>query len=73
MLLAGGRTTATYLEKDEVVLKTSTVVMPDGSQCNEPILPDLPEALEGFGMASKKDRYIYVCGGIERSDTCTGI
>ena len=40
--------------------------MSDGRVCTTPGLPDLPEKLEGFGMTSKKDRYIYVCGGTKR-------
>ena len=32
-------------------------------------LPDLPENLEGFGIAQAFDRYVYICGGYDRSST----
>lgn len=67
MMIAGGKNVATYIE-NAGYSKTLTVVMPDGTQCTEPSLPELPKRLEGFGMASRKNRYVYVCGGIERSE-----
>ena len=66
-MIAGGRGDATFA--DGTYSKTLTVVMPDGRQCSEYSLPQLPKQLEAFGMASRKNRYMYVCGGIERSDS----
>ena len=70
MMIVGGKDVATYTE-NAGYSKSATVVMPDGTQCSavEPSLPELPKRLEGFGMASRKNRYTYVCGGIERSET----
>ena len=67
MMIVGGKNVATYIE-NAGYSKSVTVVTPDGTQC-APTLPDLPKMLEGFGMASRKNRYTYVCGGIERSET----
>ena len=68
MLIAGGKDTTTYKDPAGYV-KTLDVVMPDGTTCSEPSLPLIPERLEGFGIAARKNRYIYMCGGIKRSDS----
>ena len=68
MLIAGGKLTATY-QNPAGYVKTMEVVMPDGTTCSEPSLPLLPERLEGFGIAARKNRYIYMCGGIKRSES----
>ena len=67
-MIIGGKNVPTYNENAGYSTSV-TVVMPDGTQCNEPSLPNLPKRLEGFGTASRKNRYSYVCGGIERSVT----
>ena len=69
MMVAGGRndTTWSWYNADANYSGTPTVVLPDGKQCSESSLPPLPKVLEGFGMASRKNRYTYVCGGIERT------
>ena len=64
MLIAGGNTEVSYTSPS-TVSKSLNIVMPDGDTCSE-TLPELPKSLEGFGMASRKNRYIYLCGGIER-------
>ena len=64
MLIAGGNTEVSYTSPS-TVSKSLNVVMPDGDTCSE-TLPEIPKSLEGFGMASRKNRYIYLCGGIER-------
>ena len=64
MLIAGGNTEVSYTSPS-TVSKSLNIVMPDGVTCSE-ALPELPKSLEGFGMASRKNRYIYLCGGIER-------
>ena len=66
LVIAGGRPEIRYSSSGPDYLKTLDVVMSDGRVCTTPGLPDLPEKLEGFGMTSKKDRYIYVCGGTKR-------
>ena len=66
LVIAGGRPEISYRLSGSDYLKTIDVVMSDGRVCTTPGLPDLPEKLEGFGMTSKKDRYIYVCGGTKR-------
>ena len=63
LVIAGGRPDTNYRLSGPDHIKTLDVVMSDGRVCTTPGLPDLPEKLEGFGMTSKKDRYIYVCGG----------
>ena len=68
MLIAGGKNVASY-EDPAGYSKTLSVVMPDGNPCSESTLPEMPKFLEGFGMASRKNRYIYLCGGIERSQS----
>ena len=73
LVIAGGRPEVNYRMSGPDWLTTLDVVMSDGRVCTTPGLPDLPEKLEGFGMTSKKDRYIYVCGGTIREscfDTC---
>ena len=67
MLIVGGKNVATYKE-DAGYSKTATVVMSDGKQCtgNTAKSVELPKNLEGFGMASRKNRYVYVCGGSKR-------
>ena len=73
LVIAGGRPEINYRMSGPDWLETLDVVMSDGRVCTTPGLPDLPEKLEGFGMTSKKDRYIYVCGGTIREscfDTC---
>ena len=64
MLIAGGKAS---VETSQAYNKTLSVVMPDGSKCPEAGLPELPKILEGFGMTSKKDRYVFVCGGTRYS------
>lgn len=68
MLIAGGKNNATLLGNSGFEV-TMEVVMPDGTTCSEPSLPELPKRLEGFGLAARKNRYIYLCGGIERTAT----
>ena len=71
MVIAGGRPTVKYrIESTNEYSKTLDVIHSDGRVCGIHDLPDLPKTLEGFGMASKKDRYIYVCGGQERDNYC---
>ena len=70
MVIAGGRPTAAYRNSgSNEYVKTFDVVFSDGHTCAESNqgIPELPEFLEGFGMASKKDRFIYLCGGIDRT------
>ena len=42
------------------------IIRSDGSTCvpssGSPI-PNLPKSLKNFALASRKDRYIYLCGG----------
>ena len=66
MVIAGGRSTVKYVAQGETYHKSLDVVRLDGSVCGSHSLPDLPKELEGFGMASKNNRYIYVCGGQNR-------
>ena len=44
----------------------SEIIRSDGSTCvpssGSPI-PNLPKSLKNFALASRKDRYIYLCGG----------
>ena len=68
MLIAGGKdSTTSFVETSKGYIKTLSVVMPDGNKCLETGLPELPKILEGFGMASRKDRYVFLCGGIRYS------
>ena len=41
------------------------IVTPKGQKCQTtfPTLPDMPANLKHFGLASRKDRYLYLCGG----------
>ena len=41
------------------------IVTPKGQKCQTtfPTLPDMPANLKNFGLASRKDRYVYLCGG----------
>ena len=66
MLIAGGKSWLTF-KGTAGYHKSMEVVMPDGTTCSETSLPELPERLEGFGIAARKNRYIYMCGGIKRS------
>jgi hypothetical protein len=68
MLITGGKTLVTYTGS-EGYQKSMEVVMPDGTTCSESTLPEIPKRLEGFGIAARKNRYIYMCGGIERSES----
>ena len=74
MVIAGGRGEVKYTEGGEEYAKTLDVVhsngMIEGIHCGANDLPELPKNLEGFGMASKKDRFIYVCGGQDRGPSC---
>ena len=70
MVIAGGRTSVKYPSDGELHHKTLDVIHPNGTVCNGHGLPDLPEVLEGFGMTSRKNRYIYVCGGQKRCINC---
>ena len=71
MMVAGGQAYRTWSSygANTNYSATPTVVLPDGKQCSESSLPPLPKILEGFGMASRKNRYTYICGGVERSET----
>ena len=70
MVIAGGRDNVKYKLQGETYHKTLDVVNSDGNVCEDHDLTDLPEELEGFGMASRQGRYIYVCGGQNRGTTC---
>ena len=70
MVIAGGLQKAQYKLRFFDYWKTVDVVQSDGSVCADHGLPELPEFLEGFGMTSKKDRYIYICGGQKRCTNC---
>ena len=70
MVIAGGLQKAQYKLRFFDYWKTVDVVQSDGSVCADHGLPELPEFLEGFGMTSKKDRYIYICGGQKRCIQC---
>ena len=70
MVIGGGRASVKYRSDGEVYHQTLDVVNSGGGVCKEHDLPELPEQLEGFGMTSKKDRYIFVCGGQKRCLTC---
>ena len=71
MMIVGGKETATF--KDTAgYLKTVSLVLPDGRVCSDTSIPDFTQVpLEGFGVASRKNRYVYVCGGIKRSPTAS--
>ena len=68
MVIAGGRPTVRY--KSNEYLQTLDAIHSDGRVCKNHNLPQSPKTLEGFGMASRKDRYIYICGGMERNSYC---
>ena len=70
MVIAGGRDDVRYRLLGETYHKTLDVVSSYGKVCANHDLPHLPEELEGFGMASRNNRYIYVCGGQNRGSTC---
>ena len=70
MIIAGGRSTVRYRAEGELDKQTLDVIHPNGNACNSSGLPDIPESLEGFGMASKKDRIIYICGGMKKCLNC---
>ena len=70
MVIAGGLKQVQYKIRNFDYWKTVDVVQSDGSVCADHGLPELPEFLEGFGMTSKKDRYIYICGGQKRCTNC---
>ena len=75
MIIAGGRNTVRYRAEGELDKQTMDVIHPNGTVCNNTGLPDIPESLEGFGMASKNDRFIYICGGMKKCllcRTCSG-
>jgi hypothetical protein len=70
MIIAGGRDDVRYDILSATYHKTLDVINSHGQACADHDLPDLPEELEGFGMASRNNRYIYVCGGINRGANC---
>ena len=75
MIIAGGRNTVRYRAEGELDKQTMDVIHPNWTVCNNTGLPDIPESLEGFGMASKNDRFIYICGGMKKCllcRTCSG-
>ena len=49
---------------------TWSIVMPGGRECTTHDLPDIPNVLEGFGLAQAYDRYIFLCGGRFGTSTC---
>ena len=72
MVIAGGRKTTVTNSMSAEHWKTLDVIRADGSACTESNhnLPELPKTLEGFGMTSRKDRYLHVCGGIKKTSSC---
>ena len=70
MIIAGGRSTVRYRAEGELDKQTLDVIHPNGNACNSSGLPAIPESLEGFGMASRKDRMIYICGGMKKCLNC---
>ena len=66
MLIAGGRPSVKYLKQSEPYHKTIDIVLQDGKKCQSHDIPELAKELEGFGMTSKNDRFVYVCGGQHR-------
>ena len=70
MVIAGGNPAVSYVTDGELYHQTLDVIHSDGTVCSGHDLPDLPENLEGFGIASKHDRYIYICGGQKRCLAC---
>ena len=68
MMIVGGKTEASF--KDTTGYKKDIkLVLPDGSTCTDTSLPEFDVPHEGMGVASRKNRYIYRCGGIKRSPT----
>ena len=68
MMIIGGKTEASF--KDTTGYKKDIkLVLPDGSTCTDTSLPEFDVQYEGMGVASRKNRYIYRCGGIKRSPT----
>ena len=60
MLVVGGTDDDFYGS----IIKTSTIIMSDGTECKESnLVPDLPDEIHSFGLAVRKERWIYVCGG----------
>ena len=70
MVIAGGRDDVRYRLLGETYHRSLDVINSRGTKCTSHGLPDLPEELEGFGMASRRGRYIYVCGGQNRGVNC---
>ena len=72
MVIAGGRKTTVTNSKSAEHWKTLDVILAHGSTCAESNhnLPELPKTLEGFGMTSRKDTYLHVCGGIKKTSSC---
>ena len=68
MMIVGGKTDASY-KNTAGYKKTIFTVMPNGETCTHDIPNFTQVPLEGFGMASRKNRYVYLCGGIKRSPT----
>ena len=65
MMIVGGKTEASY--KNTAGYKKT--MLPNGETCTHDIPNFTQVPLEGFGMASRKNRYVYLCGGIKRSPT----
>ena len=49
-------------------MKDWILIMPGGTQCKDHDMPDMPQALKGFGMTSNQGRFIYLCGGFQGGD-----
>ena len=68
MMIVGGKTETSY--KDTAGYKKDIkLILPDGSTCTDTSLPEFAVPHEGFGVAARKNRYIYRCGGVKRSPT----
>ena len=63
MFIAGGREKVKYLRQGDNYHQTVDIVHLDGTKCGSHDIPNLPKELEGFGMASRHDRLVYLCGG----------
>ena len=66
MFIAGGREDVRYRSLGISYHQTVDIVHQDGTTCASHDIPDLPKQLEGFGLASKRDHLIYLCGGQHR-------
>ena len=45
------------------------LLMPDGSECTNHDMPNLPATIRNFGAAQAYDRFIVLCGGQDASNT----